>query len=159
MRQKGQDKEQLDKDVIEAVSKTNFAKDGNYFVVEIESPLVLAHLKNTLRTLGHISDSSFNASIVRMPLDAATDLIKSFIPENNQEDIKNALIAAGAPDGSIKGVLKSSFKKLGKKVIGDAVDGVADNISDFMSPIIAGVSENVTELWNGVFDDDENNEG
>lgn len=151
VRSRGGDADALDKEVREALKATRFAKDGDFFVLEIENPLLQAHLRNRLRELGHISDTSFNSAIVRMPLDAVTDLMIALIPANNRELVRRALVAAGAPDRSIKGVLKSALKTLGSKILGDAADqmaeGVVETASGFLGPIFEGAREGITNGW------------
>jgi len=154
VRAHGGNAEVLNEGVREALKATRFAKDGDFFVLEIENPLLQAHLRNRLRELGHISDTSFNSAIVRMPLDAVTDLMIALIPEDNRETVRRALVAAGAPDRTIKGVLKSALKTLGTKILGDAADLVADgaveNAAGFLGPIFEGVRDGITNSWRDI---------
>lgn len=154
VRGRGDNPDALDDEVRDALKATRFAKDGEFFVLEIENPLVLAHLRDRLRGLGHVSDTSFNAAIVRMPLDAVTDLIVSLIPEDSRAGVRQALIRAGAPDNSIKGVLTNALKTLGAKVVGDAADGLAQGVvnqaSAFLGPIFTGAQAAITENWSAV---------
>lgn len=155
VRARGIDGDGLDDEVREALKKTRFAKDGDFFVLEVENPLIQAHLRNRLRELGHISDTSFNSAIVRMPLDAATDLMIALIPEGSREATRQALVAAGAPDRSVKGVLTSALKTLGGKILGEAADGIAEDVvdqaSNFLGPIFEGAHQQVAEVWREVF--------
>jgi hypothetical protein len=154
VRARGGDAGALDEEVREALKATRFAKDGDFFVLEIENPLLQAHLRNRLRELGHISDTSFNSAIVRMPLDAVTDLMIALIPVDGRELVRRALVAAGAPDRSIKGVLKGALKALGSKILGDAADqmaeGVVETASEFLGPIFEGAREGITNGWRDI---------
>lgn len=162
VRKHGGNSNRLNGAIKEALVATKFAKDGDYFVMEIENPLILAHLRQKFRDLGHITDTSFNASLVRAPLDAVTDLMLSIIAEDRHSVIKQALEDAGAPAGlTVKGVLKGALKTLGKKVIGEAADQVAeaivDNASAFISPILESTTETITTHWSGLFNGEAGN--
>ena len=155
IRRYGTDRDRLDKLVKDALINTKFAKDGDYFVMEIENPLTLAHLRQRIRELGHFSDTSFNSSLVRAPLDVVTDLMLDLIPTDQHEAVKNALVKAGAPDNSIRAVLKGALKTLGSKVIGEAADQVAEGIVDssakFLEPLMnAGVGA-IRSRWKPLF--------
>ena len=157
IRQHGNNPEKLDELIKKALIDTKFAKDGDYFVMEIENPLTIAHMRQRIRDLGHFSDTSFNSSLVRAPLDTVTDLILSIIPEGQHQAIKAALVDAGAPDGSLKGVIKGALKKLGSKVIGEAADqlaeGIVDNSADFLKPLVNAGVEQVSSKWSVLFAD------
>lgn len=154
VRRYGSDKNRLDAAIRQALENTRFVKDGDYFVLEIENPLTLAHFRQKIKDLHFISDTSFNSSLVRVSLDAATALIIDLIPPDQHQTIKNALVAAGAPDSSIKGVIKSSLKKLGAKVLGEAADqlteGVVDGASQWIAPLFAGAADVITGQWLGL---------
>lgn len=158
VRKHGGDSNRLNEAIKEALVATKFAKDGDYFVMEIENPLILAHLRQKFRDLGHVTDTSFNASLVRAPLDAVTDLMLNIIADDRHGEIKQALEDAGAPEGmTVKGVLKGALKTLGKKVMGEAADQVAeavvDNASAFISPILGAATEAITTQWNVLFNE------
>jgi hypothetical protein len=53
----------LDLMVIEALKNLILAKDGKFFILEIENPLLLDHLRSQVTKLGFISDGSFSPSI------------------------------------------------------------------------------------------------
>jgi hypothetical protein len=142
-----------------AVAGARFSKDGTYFVFEVESPYLQALIRERVRSLGHISDSSFNTSLVRLSLDAATDLINSLLSADQRTAVHNALVSAGAPDASFKGVLKGALGALGKKFGGEALDSIAedtvDYISDLVAPLLSSGSQAlgvaVVDRWRDLF--------
>jgi hypothetical protein len=155
IRHHGGNIEKLDELIKHALIETKFTKDGDYFVMEIENPLTLAHMRQRIRETGHISDTSFNSALVRAPVDAITDLMMSIVPIDQHDDIKAALIEAGAPDGSVKAVIKGALKNLGRKVVGAAADEVVDavfnNSAEYLQPLLnAGVGQ-IRERWVSVF--------
>ena len=155
VRKLGDDVSPLDIQIEDTLINTRFAKDGDYFVLEIENPLLNAHLKEKIRRLNHISDTSFNSAIIRMPLDAVTDLMTSLVDDERLETVRLALIAAGAPDTSIKGVLLAATKKLGSKVLGNVADDLVDDASSFLTPIFRGALDGITGQWREVFREQE----
>jgi len=162
IRQHGSDRERLNELVKEVLVNTRFAKDGDYFVMEIENPLTLAHMRQRIREIGHFSDTSFNSALVRAPLDTVTDLILEIIPNDQHLAVKEALVNAGAPDTGVKAVIRGALKTLGRKVIGEAADqvaeGIVDNSADFLRPIVdAGIGQ-IQERWTALFAADQNNE-
>ncbi|WP_305971066.1 MULTISPECIES: hypothetical protein [unclassified Mameliella] len=138
----------------EALVSPRFAKDGEYFVLEIENPLVHAYLKEKLRQLNHVSDTSFNSALIRMPVDAVSDLIADQLKEKQREAVRRALVAAGAPDTTWKGVLRSALKKLGAKIVGKAADGLVEEASEYLKPIVHGASDSIQTVWSSVFAED-----
>ena len=159
IRRYGSDRNRLDDLIRQSLIDAKFAKDGDYFVMEIENPLTLAHMRQRIREIGHFSDTSFNSALVRAPLDTITDLMLSIIPEGKHTAIKDALVAAGAPDNSVKAVIKGALKTLGRKVIGEAADqvaeGIVDNSAEFLGPLVNAGIQQITTRWQQIFADNE----
>lgn len=128
--------EDLDADLRQAVSNARFVKDGTMFVIEMEEPLLHAHLKERLRRLGHVSDTSFNANLVRMTLEAARDLVADVIPDAEREKVRKALVKAGAPDEGYRGVVGKALGKIGEKVGEAATDTAVDAAKDQVKSIV-----------------------
>lgn len=148
VRTHGGDAAKLDDQIREALRRTKFAKDGDYFVMEIESPLALAHLRQRMRDAGHVSDTSFNASIVRAPLDAVVDLMLELIPHEQHEGIRASLEKAGAPPGTAKSVIRVAMKELGRKCFGGAADTLVDFAADkFIAPLLDGAFDAIVKKW------------
>ena len=85
--------ELLNSKVVEALCDARFHHDADkYFILEVEDPMVNASLKERVRKAGNISDSSFNAALIRLTLDAVADLVADLLPEDRQDDVKAALV-------------------------------------------------------------------
>jgi hypothetical protein len=142
---------ELDSRVRNLLKRPIIQKSGDQFVLEVENPLVSDHLRSKVQVLGHVSDGSFSPSIVKLPLDAVVALIELYIPENQRESVKDALVAAGAPDASFKGVLKAVLKKVAGKVASDTGEALLENASKYISPIVdatvAGLTDNIAEVF------------
>ncbi|MFK4752737.1 hypothetical protein [Oceanobacter antarcticus] len=149
------DKDQLDNAVKTALKSPVLQKQGDLFVLEIENPLVIDHLRSELKNLGHASDGSFSPSLVKISLPAATALIEKILTRSDKRAVKAALVAAGAPDGSFSGVLKGTIKAVAKKVASDSGEQLAENISNYLSPIIDGATEIVADTIGDLFEGEE----
>ena len=111
-------------------------KQGEVFCLEIENPLVGDHVRSLLRDLGHATDGSFSPSLVRMSAEAAAALIEHFVDKKDRDALKKALVAAGAPDKSLRGAIVGVLKKLGSKVAGSAGDAIGESVGDFIAPVL-----------------------
>jgi hypothetical protein len=144
------DHKALNMDFKNALKNSRFTKNGDYFLIEIEEPLLRVYFKEQIKNIGYISDTSFNSDIIRIPLDGLLELISiNFIEEHEKTTIKNALIEAGATDSSFTGVLKSAFKKLSERVVGDAAEGITHNLGDYFSSIFS--PNKIGETWKDIF--------
>ncbi len=141
----------LDCRVLQALTRPLIQKQGDLFVLEIENPLVADHLRARLQNLGHATDGSFSASLVKLSGDAMAALIEDYMPPAKRERLRQALIRAGAPDTSLTGVLKSVFRKLGGKLADEAGSELAGRAGDYLAPIVEGAaaaaSKSVKELF------------
>lgn len=129
-------------------------KNGDLYVLEVENPLVSDHLRSKVQKLGYVSDGSFSPSIIKLGLDAITALIESYLSAQEKNDIKAALVAAGAPDTSFTGILKATFKKVASKVASDTGEALMDKASEFISPIIDAGIDLIKEKAGELFEPD-----
>ncbi len=151
VRSHGRDAVKLDNEIRAALKRTRFAKEGEFFVLEIESPLALAHLRQRLRDKGHVSDTSFNASLVRAPLVAIVDLMLGLIPAEEHDQIRAALENAGAPPGTAKSVMKAALKDLGKACTVGAADTLVDMAVDrWIGPMLNGAYDEIADRWKSI---------
>lgn len=150
--------EELDEKVKALLKKPLIQKNGDLYVLEVENPLVSDHLRSKVQKLGYISDGSFSPSIVKLGLDAVAALIESYLTDQERDDVKGALVAAGAPDTSFKGVIKATFKKVAGKVASDTGEALMEKASDYISPIMDAGIHLVTEKARELFEEaDEQN--
>lgn len=145
--------EELDEKVKALLKKPLIQKNGDLYVLEVENPLVSDHLRSKVQKLGYVSDGSFSPSIVKLGLDAVAALIESYLTDQERNDVKDALVAAGAPDTSFKGVIKATFKKVAGKVASDTGEALIEKASDFISPIIDAGIDLVTEKARELFEE------
>jgi len=141
----------LDAKVKALLKRPLLQKQGELFVLEVENPLVSDHLRDKVQQLGYVSDGSFSPSLIKLGLEAITALIASLLSTTEQEQVRLALVAAGAPDGSLKGVLKATLKKVASKVAADSGEALMDKAAGYLAPIvdasIAALGEKAAELF------------
>lgn len=61
-----------------------FRVEGNIVILEMQDEFAKNLLKNKLRALNHITDSSFNPELVKIEIDAFIELIKLYLPEKHK---------------------------------------------------------------------------
>lgn len=141
----------LDTKVKALLKRPLLQKQGELFVLEVENPLVSDHLRAKVQQLGYVSDGSFSPSLIKLGLEAISALIADLLSADEQEQVRLALIAAGAPDGSLKGVLKATLKKVASKVAADSGEALMDKAAGYLAPIvdasIAALGEKAAELF------------
>lgn len=144
---------ELDRLLVGALTKPHIMKQGDLFLLEIENPLVIDHLKEKLRSLGYATDGSFSPSLVKLSIDAFNALVANSIPATSQSAVKAALVKAGAPDGSFGAVIRGVLVKLGGRFADSAGEEVAGNISDYLGPIFSGATKEITSKISELFRD------
>ena len=141
----------LDAKVKALLKRPLLQKQGELFVLEVENPLVSDHLRDKVQQLGYVSDGSFSPSLIKLGLEAISALIADLLSAAEQEQVRLALVAADAPDGSFKGVLKATLKKVASKVAADSGEALMDKAAGYLAPIvdasIAALGEKAAELF------------
>lgn len=143
--------EQLDEKIKQLLKRPLIQKNGDLWVLEIENPLVADHLRARLQKLGHVSDGSFSASIIKLGLDAIVALLESYLNKEEQKAVNRALVAAGAPDTSLSGAIKATLKKLASKFAAETGEAVMDRIADVISPLVDAAIEGLTQKAGELF--------
>lgn len=125
-----------------------FIKDGDKIGIEIGDPFLVDHLKARLKKLKHITDSSFSTELIKMSVDAYTDLFESLLPETSKDSINKALIDIGAKDDtSIKGLIKGWLMKLGGKIADNAGSKMAEQLSGYLGILIEGSVDKLKKIF------------
>lgn len=148
----------LDIRVKEALKTPLLQKQGDLFVLEIENPLVIDHLRSKLQQLGHASDGSFSPSLVKISIGAVAALIEDYLTKSQRKAIQKSLTKAGVPDSSLQGMIKSTIKAAAKKVAQDSGEALVEKASDYISPVIDGSADQVFKMIGGLFPKKEQSE-
>ena len=143
--------EELDNDVRTILRRPIIQKRGDLFALEIENPLLSDHLRAKIQALGHVTDGSFSPNLVTLTLDAIVALIDSQLSTAEKTLTQKALVAAGAPDKTLKGMLKSALKKLGEKIADETGGAVAEEVSDYIGPLLDSSKSAITSAFKSVF--------
>lgn len=137
----------LDKQLKALLRAPVILKNGELFALEVENPLLADHLKERLQQLGHGSDGSFSACLVTLKAEALAALVAASLSPDDQERLRKALVKAGAPDTSLRGLLTGVLKKLGGKLASKAGEALAEQASDYLGPVLdAAVKPAVEKL-------------
>ncbi len=142
---------ELDNKVIEILKNPVLLKDKDTFILEVENPLVLDHLKAKVKKIGHLSDGSFSPSVVRLSIDATVSLIEEYLSADIKEKAQKRLIKAGAPDNSLSGMLKASMKALAYKALNKSGEILVDELSDYAEPIVKGSFDKLKKIVKEVY--------
>lgn len=143
--------EELEDDIRAVLRRPIIQKRGDLFALEIENPLLSDHLRAKIQALGHVTDGSFSPSLVTLTLDAMVALLDSQLSDTEKTLTQKALVAAGAPDKTLKGVLKSALKKLGEKIADETGSAVAEEVSDYIGPLLDSSKSAITSVFKSVF--------
>ena len=142
---------ELDEDISLLLRRPILQKRGNSFALEIENPLLSDHIRAKLKTSGHVTDGSFSPSLITLTADAMVALIEAQLSESQKSEALAALIAAGAPDKTLNGVLKSALKKLGAKIADETGQAVAEDVAKYFGPLLDASKAAITEAYSSVF--------
>ncbi len=135
--------QELDRRILDFLKRPILQKESELFLLEIENPLVIDHLRAKVQALGYASDGSFSPSLVRLSDAAVIALLDSMLEKHAKSAVKAQLVKAGFPDKSFKGVLKDVLKAVGKKLADNAGSDVAERI---LSPIIDGAFDVIPKV-------------
>lgn len=147
---------QLDDQVRSVIMNDSYFRDANWFVLEVENPVVQAHLREICRRARVVTDASFNPSLVRLPVSGLASVLEEFMTADQQAEVKRGLYRAGKlDDPSFRGLMKRALSDLAGrfagKVGGEVMDGAIGAVGEFLQPILSGDQEAITDIWSGIY--------
>lgn len=157
MREASESGGDLDARAKEALSNPRgFVQDGAYLVFGVENPVVQAHLKEKVNALGHLTDASFDSSLVRIKPAALPALIEELMSDDDQRAFREAMIDAGfEKDDTLTAALTESLKHLSKKYLGEATTEIAggyiEQLSNMMMPRAQKAKNALSDMLKDVF--------
>ena len=143
--------QELDDDVRVLLRAPIMQKRGESYALEIENPLLSDHIRAKLKEMGHVTDGSFSPNLVILTLDAMVALIEAQLSEAQKTTTLDALVKAGAPDKTFKGVLKASLKKLGEKIADESGQALAEEVSMYIEPLLETSQSAITSTFKKLF--------
>ena len=146
----------LDHRVRQALKTPIIQKQGDLFALEIENPLELDHIRAIVQRTGHASDGSFSPSLVKLSPAAFAALMEHFLTGDERRTLKKALVNAGAPDTSLRGIFTEVLKKLASKVAADVGEALVEEVSDSLTPFVDGAVGKAVEVVSKLFSKEKN---
>jgi hypothetical protein len=121
--------EGLERQLIELLCKPNIDKSGDHVILELDNPYLIDYMRSRLRKLGHLTDGSFSQEIVKLRVNAFTELLVSTIPHDRREKIVQELDKEGYLEkSSFSKYLDCLFRFTGKTLAGDMGEIVAEDL-------------------------------
>lgn len=152
----------LDCRVKEAIAHPRgFVLDGSFIALGIEDPLVQAHMKDRVRALGHLTDGSFAAALVKLKPGALAALVEALMSPDELQNFGRAMRAAGlARDKTLRTALITGLTHLAAKTVGadaaqagrDLLEHVAAQVADFVQPKLETAIDSVRDVLAEAFD-------
>lgn len=147
------DENDLQLELIEILSSPIFLKNDDKVCLEIDNPLLIDHLKHTLKRLKHITDGSFSPDIVKLTPDAFKALLNDQFAKVSKKELNEALIACGAKKKVTVGTLLTGvLKKIGKKVADNAGDQAAEYVGDYLGDLFSKGLDGANKFISGIID-------
>ena len=105
-------------------------KAGDKYLLEIDSPLVSDAVRHRLRQLDHVTDASFQASLVKLPADALVAMVAHYLPEAERAQTIQRLRDASAPGTDLPSWLKAMLVRVGSKLAEEVGERVVDHAGE-----------------------------
>jgi hypothetical protein len=122
-----------------ALRSPRLVKDGEKYLLEIDSPLVLDALRHRLRHLNHVADSSFQPALVKLSAKALVALIEHYIPSGERHAVEAILRKAGIQGSDLRSLLVAMLQVAGKKIAGEVGGQVVENLGSRATSLIGDV--------------------
>ena len=133
-----------------------FVMDGAYLAFGIENPVVQAHIKDKVSALGHLTDASFDASIVKIKPEALGALVEGLMDDDDRAVFREGMIAAGFDkDENLATLIREGLTFVAKKTVGEAATdigaGYLDQLAAFIQPHARRAKDKVAGVLTEVF--------
>jgi len=116
----------LRQELMAALQRTRFAKDGTLMSFGVESPLLREEIRGRLKQRGVFADASFSAELLRLPVEAFVEFLDDLVDAETKEGLRKILVTdKQLPDRSFKALATGVLLKLGEKVAGKAGEAAA----------------------------------
>ena len=156
-----QDEQNLEQELKDLIIKPIFLKEGDKVCIEVDNPLLIDYIRQRLKGLKHITDSSFNNELVKMTPEAFSALYTALLPEGSIDAINRKFVALGVQDekgplGVVKKVVaiitRAALGRSGEMLaeatinaIGSWLHGNFDNIPNEVDGLPGTIYENLLE--------------
>lgn len=137
---------ELDRAITELLLTVQPSRDGEFYTLNIENPVVAAHLAARVTRLGHVPDGSFNRSVIRLGLNAFVALVESAVPPADRARVHAALVAAGAPGDQLQSALSAVLKRISDQAANRVSGELVSSMADLLRPLLLGSTEALSKL-------------
>ena len=101
--------------------------------------MLIDHLRDRLKKIGHLTDGSFHAEVVTMSCDAFSDLYTDLLSEASKDAIHSKFVALGLErEKGVKAFLKSALKCIAHAALGKAGEGLVSSAQAIIGDGISG---------------------
>jgi hypothetical protein len=148
----------LRQNIVDALKKTRFSKDGTLLTFGVESPLLKEEITARLKRNGVFPDASFSKELVKLPVEAFVEFLGEIVDDATKKEVRATLIKdKQLPDTSFKALATGVLTKLGEKVageagkeiagafVGKAAKPAAEKAVAFLTGILAGDAKGATK--------------
>ena len=141
----------LKDDLIAALKSVKFAKDGDFLIFGVESPLLREELRSRLKRMGVYADASFSSEMIRLSVKHFVEFLDVFLGEAEKKAMHKALIKDNQlKDKSFKAVAFRVLKGVAKKAAGEVGAELTDLFGEAVRGLITGDADSVTESVEGI---------
>ena len=95
-------------------------KDGDYFSISIDNPLLKEVVRERLRSLDIVVDDAKSIDLLRIPAGGVIKLVVSLMSELEKKNTEKKLIEAGITISKTKSLIQGLVQKFGEKFAGEA---------------------------------------
>ena len=138
-------------ELISALQKTRFAKDGTLMSFGVESPLLREEVRARLKRRGVFADASFSQELLRLPVEAFVEFLDDLVDETTKKKLQKIMVKdKQLPDHSFKAITIGILTKLGEKAAGKAGEELAGTLvkgaAEVLKPAIERATSFLTSL-------------
>lgn len=139
-----QEEQNLEKELKDLIINPIFLRDGDKVCIEVDNPLLIDYIRQRLKSLKHITDSSFNAELVKMRPEAFAELYTSLLPEKSIQTINDKFVAIGVKeDKSAKAFVTNIVKVIAHAALGKAGESLAGTVCETLGNWFSGIFDRI----------------
>lgn len=146
-----QDEQNLEQELKDLIIKPIFLKEGDKVCIEVDNPLLTDYIRQRLKGLKHITDSSFNNELVKMTPEAFSALYTDLLPEESIDAINRKFVALGVQDekGPL-GVVKKVVAIIARAALGRSGEMLAESTINAIGGWLQGRFDDIPNNVDGL---------
>ena len=146
-----QEEQNLEQELKDLIIKPIFLKEGDKICLEIDNPLLIDYIRQRLKELKHITDSSYNNELVKMTPEAFSALYTTYLPEESIAAINRKFVALGVQDekGPL-GVVKKVVAIIARAALGRSGEMLVESTINTIGSWLQGRFDNIPNDVDGL---------